>query len=1351
MICEESGDKGENSEAFVSSVQDENVTQNIYLQTATALAIGKRHKMKLRLLYDLGSQRSFILSDVAEKLGLPVVGEENVTIHAFGSKNAINQKCRRYRIVLKNPKIMNKSTTIEVLETPEISEAILAVPEKRIRNYLYQNKLPLADKTYGDAKYFRLSILIGSDFYWKMVTGKVRRLSDDLVLSETILGWTVNGSTAPIDGNILQTSINVMKITSQQVQFDRNNDVNSTLKTFWDLETMGIKAEQEQTEIENTVMENFNETIKFKNSMYEVRLPWNERAVELADNNVLARKRLHNLNKKFKNCPEFYEKYSSVIYNYLEKGMAEVVNSEPNSVSYYMPHQAVIREDKTTTKLRVVFDASSHSTESISLNDCLHAGPNLNPDILGILLRFRWHKIAITGDIEQAFLQISLAPEDRDAVRFLWIENHLDPESELVLKTLRMTRVLFGAKPSSFLLSATIKHHINKYKSTFPETFHLLNECMYVDDLLVGVNEESEGLKLYTEVKSILKEANFNMRKWTTNSKNLQSKFNLKEETMHQNSVENKVLGYKWNTQEDYLKVELQNLLKCDDKKNSITKREVLKVIGKLYDPLGILNPFTVTARIFMQEIWREGLNWEDELNEDMYEKWSIWYRQLSSIEIIKISRHYFGEHSKNAIQDCQLHCFNDASAKAYGAVIYIRYRVKEQIFTSFVISKVRVAPIKKLSLPRLELMSTVVGTRLTAYVKEQLFKETNVSLHFWTDSMIVLHWIRGNAQDWKPFVQNRIREIQQKTDPNLWSHCPGSENPADLITRGERAKSFLKNKIWFKGPEWLREEETFWPQGTNEINIKAAEVEKRSSKLTKILQTSCMALEEDTIFEIEKHSKLTRVLRITCWILRFVNNTKRCASKFSGPLTAEEMLKAEKYWIRRTQERYFPEEKKALLKREVVPRNSKILNLNPFLDEDQIMRLSGRLQNSNLNYSETHPIIFPSKSHLTTLQIRRAHEQVAHGGVVETLAQLRENLWILKGRQQVRQILRRCVICQKLNSKPYYQDISPLPPDRVKEALPFEVTGVDFLGPIYLQNSTKIYVVLFTCAVIRAVHLEIVMNLTTTEFLMAFRRFISRRGICKIIYSDNAKTFKRAEKDLEQIWSLIKNPEVQNYFSDKRIKWKFIVERAAWWGGFYERLVRSVKTCLKKILGKSSLEYKEFETTLQEVEAILNSRPLTFISSDANEPSPLCPAHFLVGKRLTALPPEKIRVISSTKSELTRKYRYRLNLVQQFWIRWKQHYLMDLKSAHQAENTKSEQVPKGAVVQIKEDHQPKLLWKLGIITEIHPGRDGKVRACTLRLANGSFIRRAVQHLYPLELDNSKDKPYLSGPEDVAS
>lgn len=294
------------------------------------------------------------------------------------------------------------------------------------------------------------------------------------------------------------------------------------------------------------------------------------------------------------------------------------------------------------------------------------------------------HKYTFTADIEQAFLQISLNPTDRDAVRFLWFDEMPKSSDTLKPRILRLTRVIFGAKPSPFLLSATIKHHIQKYKSEFPEAFDMLNECLYVDDLISGVDEERKGLEMSANIKQLLIDASFNMRKWKSNSKELQKRFN-EEYSSLKVSDEDKVLGYRWNSSEDTLGLEMRGFLEKDGMKlNATTKREVLKMIGRLYDPIGFLNPFIVTAKILMQETWKTGIGWDDKLPDELLKKWRVWCNQIQNIGRFKISRHYSIGSCKSELRDIQLHCFTDASAKA---VIYLRYRnPKNQILTSFVI-----------------------------------------------------------------------------------------------------------------------------------------------------------------------------------------------------------------------------------------------------------------------------------------------------------------------------------------------------------------------------------------------------------------------------------------------------------------------------------------------------------------------------------------------------------------------------------------------------------------------------------------------------------------------------------------
>jgi hypothetical protein len=295
-------------------------------------------------------------------------------------------------------------------------------------------------------------------------------------------------------------------------------------------------------------------------------------------------------------------------------------------------------------------------------------------------------------------------------------------------------------------------------------------------------------------------------------------------------------------------------------------------------------------------------------------------------------------------------------------------------------------------------------------------------------------------------------------------------------------------------------------------------------------------------------------------------------------------------------------------------------------------------------------------------------------------------------------------------------QPYGQLPPERITPTKPFCVIGVDFAGPLYTDDGKKCYITLFTCGTTRAVHLELSPTMNTWDFHQSFRRFIARRGLCSVVFSDNALTFKRTAVD----------------FAHRNIKWKFIPERAPWVGGFYERLVGSVKRSLKRAIGRSSLSYRELETILIEVEAIVNCRPLTYVTDDPSAPTALTPSHFLVGDRLTALPPVKAPVTE----DLRKAYRKREQLLQSFWKRWVQDYLQQLRTAHHSPRASPKPLEVGELVLVQDKAIPRTQWKLGRVLETFAGRDGIVRVARVSVTTNrgtSELRRATAHLFRLE------------------
>lgn len=379
---------------------------------------------------------------------------------------------------------------------------------------------------------------------------------------------------------------------------------------------------------------------------------------------------------------------------------------------------------------------------------------------------------------------------------------------------------------------------------------------------------------------------------------------------------------------------------------------------------------------------------------------------------------------------------------------------------------------------------------------------------------------------------------------------------------------------------------------------------------------------------------------------------------------------------------------------------------------------------------------MLPKDDHFSKLLITEAHRRLLHAGVRDTLVQLRERFWIVRARQMIKKEIKKCIACQRLNARPMSEVTAPLPADRVTEAEAFEVVGVDFAGPVWVtarKTKRKAYLTLFTCAVTRAVHLEMVPDMTAETFLRALRRFVSRRGVPRVIYSDNALAFKRSKKDLSELWNVLRDEEVRNYFANSRIQWKFIAERAPWWGGFYERLIRSVKNSLKKVIGRRVLTEEELVTLLTEVEAIINSRPLTYAYSEAQEPQPLSPSHFTTGKRLTSLPkPSDSDLQNGDAESLRRLWKLREDFLKEFWQRWSKEYLTELRSLYKTRRS-NRHLKVGDLVILHESQQPRQLWKMGVVKTLFSGRDGRVRVCEIRLPAGAVVKRPIQLVYGLE------------------
>jgi len=380
------------------------------------------------------------------------------------------------------------------------------------------------------------------------------------------------------------------------------------------------------------------------------------------------------------------------------------------------------------------------------------------------------------------------------------------------------------------------------------------------------------------------------------------------------------------------------------------------------------------------------------------------------------------------------------------------------------------------------------------------------------------------------------------------------------------------------------------------------------------------------------KFSQFYKLIRVTAYCLRFINNCQGHKSKLQNLLEVSELERATQCLIRNVQATAFAQELKCLQLNKALSKDSKLLSLDPFLDQTGLIRVGGRLRNANLSYSSKHQLVLPSKHLFTNLLIERKHVRLLHAGVQMTLTSIRQKFWPLNGRRTIRQIIRKCIRCFKTSPEAIQPIMGNLPKQRVKPAQPFSNVGIDFCGPFQVRESKRrnakigsSFVAVFVCFAVKAIHLELASDLTTECFLNALKRFIARRGRPSNIFSDNATTFIKANKDLKEFFvEFAKQDTQERLFSiaaEEGIKWHFIPPRSPNFGGIWEASVKAFKTHLKKVAGTSLLTIEEMHTFTTQIESILNSRPLINLSDDPNDMSYLSPGHFLIGDNLTAIP----------------------------------------------------------------------------------------------------------------------------------
>lgn len=740
--------------------------------------------------------------------------------------------------------------------------------------------------------------------------------------------------------------------------------------------------------------------------------------------------------------------------------------------------------------------------------------------------------------------------------------------------------------------------------------------------------------------------------------------------------------------------------------------------------------------------------------------KWQDFSSQLPLLNDLSFQRHIMIPHA----EQIEIHGFSDASERAYGACIY--FRTMDADGTNNVhlwCAKSRITPLKSSqTIPRLELCAAELLTALYVTLKQA----TNINpdkAFFWTDSMITLQWIRKSPHTLQTFVANRVAKIQQRTNPDNWRHVRTHQNPADAISRGQLPIDFLQNSLWKHGPEWLTGGEDDWPYTPIEVAAEVPDVKKAmcltSTRRSKRSQSSSkVSTLENALFS--KFSSYHRLRRIVAWIFRWltIHRNRRSngslhrdqTKEMNYSLTVRELDAATTRILLITQHDTFQEDFKRLEAGEFVTKSSKLHQLNPFIDDDGLIRVGGRVEKAKtMSFDERHPIVLPPFHHVTRLFISTTHLDNFHTGCQSTLHLLRRRYSPIDGRRQIRLIINKCVTCIRFKPPPVNYLMGDLPTQRVIQSKPFEYTGVDYCGPLFIKEKrhrnrgkVKVWISIFVCFTTKAVHIEVVDDLTTEEFLAAFSRFISRHPACSSMHSDNGTNFVGANNELQELFNLLDSQghheRVQHHLSEQGIQWNFIPPQAPHCGGLWEAAVKSFKHHLRRVIGDKLLTHQQLNTLCIKIEGILNSRPLTPLSSDPNDLGVLTPAHFLHGSSARDFPAP---VFLHTPSNKLSYWEYLEKLKQEFWSKWHKEYLSELQIRSKWTDG-HHMIKEGSLVLLREDNLPPLQWRMGRIVEAYPADDNiirkvKVKTCTGRgdLQRSVVIERNVKKLCLLPIE----------------
>ncbi|XP_026112361.1 uncharacterized protein LOC113091129 [Carassius auratus] len=1280
-------------------------TGRVYLKVVPVLLWRGKRSISTYAILDDGAQRSIILPAAVQQLGID--GREEIMALRTIRHDITELKGQSIDLLLSpQSRPEEKHSLTGIFTAPLLTLTEQTYPIKRLqRCYHHLRGIPIPS-------FARVQplILIGSDYPTLITPKEPIRLgpAGGPVAVRTQLGWVLQGPDGLLPHQIPSSQCLFTSLTPLR------DPVYQHVERLWQLDVLPSRSEKVITRSKQDQMAAYMLETKTRRvevdgvRRYATPLLRAPNAPPLKGTMESVLSSLRNTEKHLSRDPERAKVYEAEIQKLLDSGYVVRVPSEGQQVdeeSWFIPHHLV----QHNGKYRLVFNCS-FAYQGMSLNQQLLPGPTLGASLLGVLLRFRQYAVAISGDIRGMFHQVRLLPEDRPLLRFIWRNMpRKDPPDIYEWQVLP-----FGTTCSPCCATFALQMHVRCQQFGNEEVLQSIERSFYVDNCLQSLPTAEEAKRLIDKMRPLLASGGFEIRQWATNipsvvqhlpSKARSESIELWLRQNHSDPLE-PALGLMWHCLEDSLGYRHRTLAE-----DHPTMRYIYKVLATQYDPLGFSIPFTTRAKVLVQRLWNKPRDWDDpNLPAYLLEKWTVWEKELPDLYKLTLPRCYLPADFDVEKSKLSLHVFGDASEVAYGSVAYLRAEQHSKIHTTFVMARSRVAPKRQLSMPRLELCAALTSAQLAQFLKQELTIAIE-TVTLWTDSTTVLTWIQSESCRYKVFVGTRVAEIQELTELHSWRYVDSSNNPADDITRGRTLKELANSDMWSRGPGFLREPPDHWP-------VKPlAEAREDTSETRKAV--FCGLVTDD------RNPDMPDASQYTSWSA-LVDATYRSLHGAAAQDTSKASLeyrRAEALILSQCQEESFPEEFKALKSGNQVPTASRLNTLAPEFDpEFCLIRVGGRLRRlDGFSKTEIHPVVLDPHHQVTKLIVKHFDERLLHPGPDRVFAELRRHFWILRGRQAIKRHQRECVECQKWRAKPTLPIMSDLPSARLRlYQPPFFSTGVDCFGPFMVKigrRTEKRWGVIFKCLTTRCIHLDLLSSIDTDAFLLALRRFIARRGTPSEIISDQGTNFRGAETELREAFKEME-PRLQEQLASYQITFRMNPPAAPHFGGAWEREIRSVKSALRVVIGSQSVPEDVLQTVLIEVEGILNSKPLGYVSSDVADLDPITPNMLLMGRRDASLP----QVVYTPEPLSKRRWRHSQTIIDHFWSYFTQHYLPGLQTRQKWQRV-TQDLAENTVVMIIDPQLPRAQWPIGRVVKLIPSADGHVRSAQVQVNDRLYLR----------------------------